>query len=623
MKLLVILSSVSQYREFRKRYNTSNVRIFCDNPQFESFLKKEGVVYERLDEFLLKSKWKKINRWGASKASEWGKIYSDVYPRNINLASATFLFFSYILVQMVKNYEFACHLLRTERPDRIFIFDTKEKRLFPDFSGNFFLNYFLEDLAKYQGLILEKAVLEGYRLDSVFPDSSKRFKAMVKNLLRFTLNVICKLTMRQSGKVDVLAYGALRHLEQLLQNLSFARKRLAIYDFDFHLDQFLFARRHKIPYILSDFFVNCNSPDVDQIAAEWIQYLVRAAESPRYAQHWIYEGYNFLPFIRSYIFLQMHDYIRLCLGEKSRLDRLFSQCRIKSVLVDENFGKKRAFFTSYAEQKGVSVYCVSHANLAVDFAVDLSSRYFSNATTFVHSDFEKDMYAARGWNPDRIIVTGLPRYDPLSKGPRRTHFIKTKYSFRLLYCAGVLYGHSPDHVGYLGNHIYCLKEIQEQAFLDILSAIKNLPVSILLKPHDYEDEILWKKLAIKHKSSIDLHFFYHNEKFHKLLRESDAMAVAYWSTAITECAILDKPVFYYEAKSSDGPIVRQYERTGFCKVVYAPEQLREGLKLCLKEPHWCPSASTASMEEKKYYFGLNDGRNSQRVVNRILRGSYG
>ena len=102
MKLLVILSSVSQYREFRKRYNTSNVRIFCDNPQFESFLKKEGVVYERLDEFLLKSKWKKINRWGASKASEWGKIYSDVYPRNINLASATFLFFSYILVQMVK-----------------------------------------------------------------------------------------------------------------------------------------------------------------------------------------------------------------------------------------------------------------------------------------------------------------------------------------------------------------------------------------------------------------------------------------------------------------------------------------------------------------------------------------
>ena len=123
------------------------------------------------------------------------------------------------------------------------------------------------------------------------------------------------------------------------------------------------------------------------------------------------------------------------------------------------------------------------------------------------------MYAARGWNPDRIIVTGLPRYDPLSKGPRRTHFIKTKYSFRLLYCADVLYGHSRIICCYLGNHIYCLKEIQEQAFLDILSAIKNLPVSILLKPHDYEDEILWKKLAIKHKSSIDLHFFIITKSF--------------------------------------------------------------------------------------------------------------
>ena len=64
------------------------------------------------------------------------------------------------------------------------------------------------------------------------------------------------------------------------------------------------------------FLVNCNSPDVDQIAAEWIQYLVRAAESPRVCSALIYEGYNFLPFIRSYIFLQ-YDYIRLCLEKES------------------------------------------------------------------------------------------------------------------------------------------------------------------------------------------------------------------------------------------------------------------------------------------------------------------
>lgn len=622
MKHLAVLSNHAQWRIFRKKYALADSNIFCDSSPFGFFLKKEGLSFCLLNEFFLKSKWNTINAWGAAKAAEWGKIYAEAYPERINWAAVIFLHFSYLLVQLVKNYEYAKHLILTEKHSGVLIFETNRSKNYPAFSGNFYLNFFLEDLAKQHAISIEKVLIDTPSKKNSAGSFQARFKGHLKYLARSVLNGTCKPSLRPYEAIDVLAYGALAHLQPVIESLVAAKRKIAIYDFEFHRDQFLLARRLKVPYLIPACFVQSNLVDFEKSSRECIDSMTAIFEKPDKGRYWFYDGYDFSPVIRSHVFPRMQSYFERCLKEKDLYDRLFSNGRIKSLLVDEDFGLKCTFMTSYASQKRIPVHCVSHANFAVDFAVPVEKRFFAKGWTYTHSQFEKDMYAARGWNPAVIIPAGMPRFDEYAKISAKKHHLKTKYPFHLLYCAGVLWDHTPDVLGYLGSHICGLRETQEPAFLDVLCAIRDLPVSLFVKTHNYEDEASWKKLLKKQKSSENVHFVKHSTDLAGLLRESNAMVVSYWSTTIIQAALLDKIVFYYEPRPTNSPCVLKYEKAGFCKIVYTPEQLRKEIERYVQSPQWCTGISSASSDEKKYYLGLNDGRGAQRVADYVMRNDY-
>jgi len=352
----------------------------------------------------------------------------------------------------------------------------------------------------------------------------------------------------------------------------------------------------------------------------WLSLLQGLLSKPEHKPFWVYDGYDFLPFMQAHIFPQMKHYLLQCAFEKQTLDQLFEKTGARAILVDEDFGGKGSFFSSYATLKGMSLYCISHANLAVDFSVKQSSCHYAKGVTFTHSTFERDMYRARGWNPEKIVVSGTPRFDSLFSKSSGFERLKTKHSFRMLVCAGCLWEHTPDNIGYLGDHLYSLRQIQEPAFLGILKSVQNLPVSLLLKPHDFEDENLWRAFLKSHKGSSDIHFFRHSVSFDALMRFADVMVVSYLSTAIIECGIMNKTVLYYEPFPSGSAVASGYEKAGLCKIVYTPQDLRQSIQSCLTSSTRMPVKAAS---EREYYLGLNDGLGTKRVVNHIMNELHG
>lgn len=83
-----------------------------------------------------------------------------------------------------------------------------------------------------------------------------------------------------------------------------------------------------------------------------------------------------------------------------------------AIIMDNETQKDTTHLASLAKERGIPTYCVSHATLQVkkDHKPDLLNKY---STMLAHSDFDRDNYIKRGWEGEKIIVTGTPRYDSL------------------------------------------------------------------------------------------------------------------------------------------------------------------------------------------------------------------
>lgn len=624
MPHLVVLSNFSQYEAFLKKgCDLAKFRVFCDNTRFYNSLEQKGIPYEALDEFEIQDRWKKINEWGCQAACGWIRSSrGGGFFKGIDFPSVVYHLFSRVLIQMLKNFSYAKLLMERCRPSTIVVFETALRPSFPDFYGNRFLNHFIERQAMKKGMLVEKISVIGEKAPEYVPN----YFSKITRLIRWSRSRSKRMMEKSYGtwvKPNLggafLAYGSLKHLGPVIQALKKKGGKVVLYEPEFHQSQREFARREGIPYLISACFPNRSFVSPQQWIQEAHAAILQSLDEAIQRGNFVFEEEDFGPFVKEEIFATLKDWLAPLASRFNDCENVLGAKKILGVLVDDDFGHKGGFWAAFCRMKGIPVYCVSHANLAVDFCVPPKSRGFNQSTTFVHSEFEKKFYEARGWEGSQIVVTGAPRYDRLFGWSHPSTKKRSKGPFKLLLCATSLWPHSPNQRGYLGSNIATYSGVQMPASRAILETVKNYPLQLMIKPHSLEPVPLWERLVKEMKMQNQVVITRASDDIFKLYQECDAMILSYWSTALIETALLRLPTIFVDLCGLYGDSLNDFASQGFCQLVRSQEALERTLReLCLKKQP--PMQLELSEEVREYYLGKREGNAASRVAETILDG---
>lgn len=616
MTKLAILSTPLQYDRFlQEGFDLKEFEVWCDDERYYDFFESKKVPFRKLEEDLIAEDWEKINTWSCETANRWiafcweHEIFSE-----IDWATVICIVHGYRLAPILKSYHLSKFLLkRGAKYDRAVLFSGQGVQEYPHFSGNACLNDFLELECKKQAIPTIKINLQEGRAQSRWhPETRSFFRVSILPHVKRLLGKLYGSFVKPSSCFDVLAYGSLAHLGSTIAELKKRGLRVALYDFEFHTAQLLFSLKERIPYLLPECFPDQRHFDASQYAQQIADRFDEAFELCGGGELFIYDGVDFKEYVRTHLFKNMHSYFLKSAERINHYRNILSTSAIQSVLVEDDFALKGGVFAGYFNSIGTRVFCNSHANFAVNVSVRKEHCHFHQSHTFVNSTFEKENYIRRGWNAAHLVITGTPRYDRLVAMKERRRGQGSHGRCRILFCGTGLWSFSPDVYGYIGHQKECFGEVQTPALEAVFSAMKDLSVDLIIKPHSFEMLPLWKKLIEQSPLKERIILKKHSDDIFRLLSGCDAMVLAYWSTTLIESAIANRPTIYIDFQRVPNPLLHEYSNKGFCHIVHSESSLREAIqKVCNREYSFFKKP--ISVETRRYYLGECDAEASERV----------
>ncbi|MSR76813.1 MAG: glycosyltransferase [Candidatus Omnitrophica bacterium] len=621
MKAVAVLSNEIQHKKLAEAYPClSDILIFCDNPQIYSYLGNQKINFRKVDDFALKSQWAEINAWGCGRAAKWIEFCRErsVF-KTIDLASTVYLFFSHLLCQAVKNLLFSEIILKCASPAAVITFKPFFKT-YPDFSGNSYLNYLLQQKAKESALPMVE--LDSSSINSgesgghpVPPELSAKFKNQISK--------IHASFFHPPKHVDILAIGSLRHLGRLLQVLSSQGISTGIYDSAFNANLFSWSQKNRIPYMTSDSYRSHGVTPAEYDSSAAFQELSAGLRSASDAGFFHYKEDNLSPFILDLVLPSFYPFLKQLGKRYEEYEKVFQATKVKAILTEDDYALRGGFLGAFAKRKKIPVYCLSHANLAVNFAVPTDCQVFHQSSTLVQSQYEKDFYVRRGWNPKGIVVTGTPRYDELIREFKKR--LKKSFSskIKLLYCANTyITPQTPDHHGYLGIHDDSFQQIVEPAarsFFKILREFKG-ELEVIFKPHNTMGLGTWKRLFKEYEIENKIRVVSDpKSEIITLIHQCDAMILSSWSTTIIEAVLCQLPVIFMDLSDKNRERISDFEKRNFIQVARNENEIKQALnRLKPYEKDTIPWKNLPS-EEIEFFLGKSGTDQAGRVANFIQK----
>ena len=626
-KKVVVLSNEMQYEAFnQKGFNIDEFQVFCDNPRFYGYLQNKKIDYYALEEFNIpESKRKAINAWSCNKAAHWIRMGKDrKHFKDFDFASSIFLRFGYILVQILKNFCYTREIINLYHPSSVIVFSFIKTPVYPNFSGNIFLNKFLSEICETENIRIEMIKVD-FRKDSLLHGLlSWRATVIgyVKNAARKVLNVLYGKITRPPKRIDLLAMGSLKHIDDILKETKRRGIKIALYEYEFHIKSFNFARKHSIRYFIPGSFQRKSIIDSDDFTENLAYEILESLDYASSKGFFEFNGHDFGRFIRDNVFSNIQSYCHVISKWTNQCVDLLDNSDIGSLVLDENTSTRTAAVTAFLNgrtannKKTIDVFTISHATMPVNFSVSDINRVFALSTTLVNSEFEKLMYEARGWDGRKIAVTGIPRYDRLFRMQhQRKEPNAIRKKIKILYCGASMKLSSPERGNYLGIHYRNFGGEQRRVLKSIIASIEGLPIELTVKPHNYEGEA-WQHFLERVGSSNNIRFEPHSSDFFTLLNQNDVMILAHWSTAMIEAAICKKPTILIDFRSSKD--LAPYAEFGYCSVVRNDVELKLIIEsLCRQLLVSKDFFAEHTGERFEYVFGKRDLKNTERVVDYI------
>lgn len=295
--------------------------------------------------------------------------------------------------------------------------------------------------------------------------------------------------------------------------------------------------------------------------------------------------------------------------------------RPSAVVLDEDLAVRRVF-SACAKKMGVPRFVVSHG-IPLPHLLETEQKpaaeYYDSAETFVQSDFEREAYRRFFYDPDRVRVTGLPRYDRIVSSAGARVVSKRKPGVRtVLYCGIYLRDHdwmdTSVITNFLGNHVY--REHLEPPLLDLCRIVLEAGdgVRLNIKPH-YRQDAMWERFRQLAPLGERIRLLPHDADIQALEAESDVI-VTTPSSVVVEGMLYDKPVILVDYMK-DG-IGESFVRHGAAMAVHDAESLKTVLKDVLFDETHGRRLALERQKHRRDFAPYADGRSAQRIAGRIL-----
>ena len=369
-------------------------------------------------------------------------------------------------------------------------------------------------------------------------------------------------------------------MEQILNALKNKRVPTFFYNRTFDFKQFSFCFRNQLSYrIASD---SCLNSMLSKARGRTFEQEISASfEEEALAGGFVFEGYNFSKALREEVIGNLTSFLETKVLAEQEYLHLFRKYEPSILLTDEDYALRGGFAAAFARKMDVSVFCISHSATAIDFEVPAALRCLGQSITCVNSEFERDAYAVRGWDPARFELTGLPRYESLgAPGQSSPAPIKLE-SLRILFCANtfISMADEPDRYGYLGHGVYSTERIVRPSAELIFDVLKSqLQCHMLLKPHSPYGIQEWRDFARAHGLQDRVDFPDPRQSIDHLFCKADLMVVSYWSTSIIEAAIYGLPIIFVDPLRMNRRAVGLLAKAGLCTVVHTREDFLSALQ---------------------------------------------
>jgi hypothetical protein len=567
--ILTVLSDKNQYEALLTHFaKIENIFILCDNPSFYSFLKSNKINFEVLEEEGLKDKWESINSWACEKSLLWNSLVEKKLFRRIELNKALYVYFSYYLASFLKNCLLAEFIYNKYKPKKIIVFENKQIPDFPEFNGNHFLNIFLASNGKKHN----------YEVVSLGCDSpiSLRCESIKEKIRSYILNLYSKLPLFNGKKKIFLIRGALKNLKSIITVLNRQGYNVCFYGFEFRFEHFWFCLRKRIPYLIPECFYKKDSIK-DRGEFNYRNDFLELINMLAMKQWFRYENVDLTDFVCSQLLNASDRYLK-------------------------------------------DIFSWSCAYSNIKFNIQEQNRSFFLSNTFVHSEFEKNLYCSWGWDKMHITVSGIPRYDVVLKLKSAAEE-RRKYSkkMKILFVGSTMREYNPSQVSYLGVRQYWVGNNMKIYLRDIIEAINVYgDIELIVRPHDIGDEKLWVDFIRMNKGKNKVTLISAKPDFLHLVSKCDSMILGYWSTAVREGIMFGIPTIIMDYSKIDDAF--PFAKVNLCKTVKNPQDIKRIVdkiyadfkrSITVKE-------KAVNKEDYKFYLGMNDGHNTERVVWEII-----
>lgn len=608
--ILTVLSDKSQYTALLANFvNCGDIAVLCDNPSFYAFLQKNNINFEALGEDVLRQKWESINTWACEKALLGNCLTKEPLFNGVELDKALYVYFSYYLASFLKNYLLAEFIYNKYKPKKIIVFKYKQIPDFPEFNGSYFLNIFLTAGGKNHNC-------EVVSLECDFPASLG--SRSVKEKIRFYIqNLYSRLLIFKARKKIFLIRGALKNLKSVMTALGKQGYNVCFYGFEFRFEHFWFCLRKRIPYLIPECFYGKHSiKDKEEFNykndfLELINILT--------AKQWFrYENTDLTDFVCAQLLNTSDKYLKDIFSWSHIYSDIMSTYDIKGLVTDEDLTPQGSFMAAFLKSQGIKSFCISHGYGPIKFNLQEQNRSFFLSNTFVHSEFEKNLYCSWGWDKAHITVSGIPRYDVIMKlksaaEDRRKHSKKMK----ILFVGSTMREYNPTQVSYLGVRQYWVGNSMKVYLKDIIEAIKAYnDIELLVRPHDIGDEKLWLDFIKMNKSKNKVTLISAKPDFLDLASRCDSMILGYWSTAVREGIMFDIPTVIMDYSKNDDAF--PFAKANLCQTAKNPQDTKRIIDKIYADFKRAVAVKENN-ENYKFYLGINDGHNTERVVREIIR----
>lgn len=451
-----------------------------------------------------------------------------------------------------------------------------------------------------------------HRLEKCCPSLPQiRFGMMLIEMRRFLAAILnegtqllLRFPLRKSKKI--ILSGALGHLRLLVKELKSQKiGQMVFWEKELDFRKFLFCLSNGIPYITS----------------------LKQAE--------FYDPFfeNETTFKECRIFFMERDLTHLFLrlfsvALKNKIMKFgynledakvfFKQSSVVAVILDEDLSLERRLLSVLATINGIDSYVMSHGMPLQRLRRSSKNLSFRSAFTIVHSLLEQKVYERLYFDPNSLLLLGIPRYDEIFKMRSevccRKQRDKTTKTVTLFLSSFEDYNFESFMTVLVGAD--SLRKDNQRYIKDVIDALNGRKdVFLIIKPHFIKEKKIIAAYIKTLHPSVRYKIESHKANAFRLERDADII-VTPESTVVAEAILFEKPVLVitYRESEIDSPFSTKDGFPFFSK----GEFLRENLQNLLEDSVCYEAAIKRCGQYRVHFEQFHDDCATKRVVQYIV-----